>query len=274
MKHILTVLFVMLFQALSFGQQTPKFQFIRNATFILEYNGTKFLFDPMFAKKGGHYSITGKLKSPLVDLPISENEILKNADAVVVTHTHFDHFDEFAAKALDKNTPVIHKSFDKKFLMDNKFTNLTQINDSLVYNNTTLISTYAQHGSGEILAAMGEVSGYILKAENQPTIYIVGDAIWTQDIYTNIKTHKPDYIVINLGGALVPNFESTPIIMDEFQALSVLQEAKDAKVIAIHMDAIDHCATTRAILKAMATENNISNEKLLIPNDGQTLELK
>lgn len=254
--------------------KNARFQLIRNATFILEYNGTKFLFDPMFAKKGGHFSISGKLVSPLVDLPISESDIKKNTDVIVVTHTHFDHFDEFAAKSLDNEIPIIHKSFDKKFLTDNNFTNLNEIIDSLVYNNTTFISTYAQHGTGEILAAMGEVSGYILKAINQPTIYIVGDSVWTQDIYNNIDKHKPDYIVVNSGGALVPKFESTPIIMDEYQVLSVIQESKEAKVIAIHMDAIDHCATTREVLKEMAKNNNISNEKLLIPNDGEVLELK
>ena len=274
MKNIFTLLFVVLFQAVSFGQQAPKFQLIRNATFILDYNGTKFLFDPMFAKKGEHFSITGKLKSPLVDLPVPVNQIIKNTDAVVVTHTHFDHFDEFAANAVNKNMPVIHKSFDKKFLTDNNFNNLTEINDSLVYNNTTIISTYAQHGTGDALALMGEVSGYILKAKNQPTIYIVGDAVWTQDIYNYINKYNPDYIVINSGGALMPQFRSTPIIMDEFQAMSVVQEAKNGKVIAIHMDAIDHCETTREILKAMALKNNISNKKLLIPNDGELMELK
>ena len=254
--------------------KNAKFQLLRNATFIVDYNGTKFLFDPMFAKKGGHFSITGKLVSPLVDLPIAVEEILNNTDAVVVTHTHFDHFDVFAADTLNKDIPVIHKAADKQFLTDNNFTNLTEIEDTLVYKNTTIISTYAQHGTGEILAAMGEVSGFILKAENQPTIYIVGDSVWTQDVYNNIKKHEPDYIVVNAGGALVPNFENTPIIMDEYQVMSVVQEAKDAKVIAIHMDAIDHCFTTREVLKVMATKNNISNEKLLIPNDGETLELK
>ena len=93
------------------------------------------------------------------------------------------------------------------------------------------------------------------------------------NVYNNIKKHEPDYIIVNAGGALVPNFESTPIIMDEYQVMSVVQETKEGKVIAIHLDAIDHCATTREVLKAMATKNNISNDKLLIPNDGETIEL-
>ena len=55
--------------------------------------------------------------------------------------------------------------------------------------------------------------------------------------------------------------------------MSVVQESKEGKVIAIHLDAIDHCATTRDVLKAMAAKINISNEKLLILNDGEVLEL-
>ena len=37
---------------------------------------------------------------PLVDLPIPMGEILKNLDAVIITHTHVDHWDECAAKVL------------------------------------------------------------------------------------------------------------------------------------------------------------------------------
>lgn len=120
---------------------------------------------------------------------------------------------------------------------------------------------------------MGEVSGYILKGKGLPTVYIVGDAVWTQELYNNITKYKPEYIIVNSGGALIPEYENTPIIMDEFQTMSLVQESGSAKVIAIHMDAIDHCRTTREILKETAKKHSISNEKLIIPEDGDIIEL-
>jgi hypothetical protein len=47
----------------------------------------------------------------------------------------------------------------------------------------------------EILAQMGEVSGFVLQAENEPTLYIVGDSIWVEEVENAITTFKPEIIV-------------------------------------------------------------------------------
>jgi L-ascorbate metabolism protein UlaG (beta-lactamase superfamily) len=78
-------------------------QFIRNATLILHYNGKKILVDPMFFPKGAFDPIAGKERNPMVELPISVEEIIKDIDLVLVTHTHPDHFDPVAMEALDKS---------------------------------------------------------------------------------------------------------------------------------------------------------------------------
>jgi hypothetical protein len=64
----------------------------------------------------------------------------------------------------------------------------------------------AENTGGEILAQMGEVSGFVLQAENEPTLYIVGDSIW--DWVNAITTFKPEIIVTNSGGAIIPGFEN------------------------------------------------------------------
>ena len=120
---------------------------------------------------------------------------------------------------------------------------------------------------------MGKTSGFVLKAKNQPTIYIVGDAIWTDDIKNNIKKFQPDYIIVNSGGALIKGYENTPIIMNEEQTMALIGERGKAKVIAVHMDALDHCRTTRASLREKASKLNIGTDKLIIPQDGEVIEL-
>ena len=65
-------------------------------------------------------------------------------------------------------------------------------------------------------------------------------------------TFNPDYIVVNSGGAIFPEFSKTdgPIIPDENEVMQILDELPShIKLIAVHMDAIDHCQTTRAILR-------------------------
>lgn len=56
--------------------------------------------------------INADIRQPRVELPMSIEEIV-NVDAVILTHFHPDHFDEFAAKALDKNIPFfVQNEFD------------------------------------------------------------------------------------------------------------------------------------------------------------------
>lgn len=249
-------------------------QLIRNATMVLNYGGHKILVDPMFSPKGGLVSIAGKEKSPLVDLPIPISEIVRDVDLVLVTHNHLDHFDGEAIKNLDKKIKLIHQRADHDTIQKLGFKNAETINKEITWEDIKITRTIAEHGTGRVLQMMGEVSGFVLQAKNQPTIYIVGDAVWTEEIYQNIRKYDPDYIIVNTGGAKMPGFEATPIIMDEKQAIALVQESGKAKVIAIHMDAIDHCYTTREILKKEAVKFDISSQKLLIPSDGEVIELK
>ncbi|WP_026464652.1 MBL fold metallo-hydrolase [Adhaeribacter aquaticus] len=248
-------------------------QFIRNATLLLQYNGKKILVDPMFFPKGAFDPIAGKERNPMVELPVSAEEIIKDLDLVLVTHTHPDHFDPVAMEALDKSIKLFNQPADEEYFKNANFTNAETITDSIVWNGITIYRTGGEHGSGEVLQHMGTVSGFVLKAENQPTIYLVGDSVWMNEVAGAIEQFKPDYIVTNSGGAEMPGFEGTRIILNEEQTITLVEASGHAKVIAIHMEALDHCLTTRASLRRKADEANIALEKLLIPKDGERFNL-
>ena len=123
---------------------------------------------------------------------------------------------------------------------------------------------------------MGPVSGYVLKAEGFPTVYIMGDCRWEACIRDTVELFNPDYIVVNSGGAIFPEFSKTdgPILPDENEVMQILDELPShIKLIAVHMDAIDHCQTTRAILRNEATHHEADMSRLIIPEDGETVVL-
>ncbi|MCW2263476.1 MULTISPECIES: MBL fold metallo-hydrolase [Sphingobacterium] len=275
-KIILGMAFTML-SAFSFAQINPdtkqSVQLIRNATLLIEYGGKKILVDPMFSPKGTIDSWAGIQKNPTVELKIPIEEIVKDVDLVLVSHSHEDHFDKFASQNLDKSIDLIMQPADIDFFKKENFTNAAALEGSKVWDGITIHRTEGQHGSGEVLKMMGKTSGFVLQAENQPTVYIVGDAIWTEDIKKTIKKFKPDYIIVNSGGALVQGFENLPIIMDEAQTMELIKNSGKAKVIAVHMEALDHCRTTRSSLKKKATELKIGTDKLMIPEDGEMIKL-
>ncbi|MFV5700692.1 MBL fold metallo-hydrolase [Flavobacterium sp. XS2P12] len=277
MKKVILVVALMLSTALSFGQINSNkkltIQLVRNATLLIEYGGKKILLDPMLSPKGAIDSWAGIQKNPTVELKMPKEEIVKGVDLVIVTHTHEDHFDQPASKTLDKSIELIMQPADKDFFKKEGFVNATVLEDQKVWNGITISRIEGQHGTGEVLKKMGETSGFVLQAKNHPTVYIVGDAIWTEDVKKTIKKFKPDYIVVNSGGAVIKGYENTSILMEEAQTMTLIGESGKAKVIAVHMDALDHCFTTRASLKKKAAEVKIGIDKLLIPEDGEVITL-
>lgn len=277
MKKSFLALAIMLSTTFSFAQNNQgtktTLQLVRNATLLIEYGGKKILVDPMLSPKGAIESWAGIQTNPTVDLTIPINEIVEDVDLVLVTHVHADHFDEAASKILNKSIELINQPADKAFFKKEAFSNATSLDNNVLWNDISITRIEAQHGTGEVLKMMGKTSGFVLKAKNQPTVYIVGDAIWTDDIKKTIKKFNPDYIVVNSGGALIQGYENTPIIMDEAQTMALISESGKAKVIAVHMDALDHCRTTRTSLSQKAIESNIGADKLIIPQDGEVIRL-
>lgn len=67
---------------------------------------------------------------PMVALPLSENElngILKDIDAVLITHTHRDHWDAAAQTLIDKQKQVFCQPADTEKIKSEGFVNVTQI---------------------------------------------------------------------------------------------------------------------------------------------------
>ena len=86
---------------------------IRNATGKLTIKNTTFLIDPFLAPKDTYPGFEGTFnyqqRMPIVDLPLSMDQLLSDVDAVVVTHTHLDHWDDSAVQAIPKSLPILYK---------------------------------------------------------------------------------------------------------------------------------------------------------------------
>ena len=130
--------------------------------------------------------------------------------------------------------------------------------------------TGGQHAHDDEMArGLGPVSGVVLRAEGEPTIYIAGDTVWCDEVAEAIASHEPDWIVVNAGGARF--IEGGLITMGAEDVAAVASAAPDARIVAVHLEAINHCLETRAELAAALADAGIEN-RIDIPDDGQTLE--
>ena len=250
-----------------------KIQLIRNATLKVWYGEKVLLIDPMLCNKGAFDPFAGLARNPTIELPIDVSKITKDIDAVLVTHVHPDHFDPVAIEIIPKDTPLFYQPFDSESMAKTGFKNNTAIEENIQWNGITIVRTGGKHGTGPLLEQLGEVSGFVLKSETEPTLYIVGDSIWNQEVEEAIEKHQPDIIITNSGGALIPGFEDAPILMTEKQTIELANKASKAKIIAVHMEALDHCMTTRTSLRTYADLQNIHSDRLLIPTDGEIIHL-
>jgi L-ascorbate metabolism protein UlaG (beta-lactamase superfamily) len=224
-----------------------KIQLIRNATMRITYAGRTILTDPMLAPKDAYKPFADLARNPTIELPFQVEEIVKGIESVVVTHNHPDHFDKAASAALPKGIPVFCQPGDEVRMTEDGFRNVIPVEKSHTWEGITITRTGGQHGKGKVLEFIGKVSGFVFQANGEPTVYWVGDSIWCEPVENAIKRFKPDIIITHSGGAKMPGFEF--IIMDAEQTLNTVNASPEAVVVAIHMEALDHCGVTRETLR-------------------------
>jgi L-ascorbate metabolism protein UlaG (beta-lactamase superfamily) len=242
---------------------------VRHATLLLDYGGRRLLVDPMLGDPGSAPPIEdtpNQRPNPLVPLPVPAGELMTDLDGLLVTHLHADHLDAAAEKMLPKALPLACQPEDVRDLRDRGFEDVRPVDASIDFLGIDVARTGGQHGTGEIALELGPVSGFVLRADGEPALYIAGDTIWCEDVRSAITVHSPDVTVVNAGGARF-NF-GDPITMTPADVITTA-EATPGKVIAVHMEAINHCVDTRSDLSAAAS----GNERILIPDDGEALAL-
>jgi L-ascorbate metabolism protein UlaG (beta-lactamase superfamily) len=254
-------------------------QQIRNATIKLEYAGTTFLVDPMLARKGAYPGFEGTvnshLRNPLVELPTPVSEVLK-ADAVIVTHTHPDHWDEAAKTAVPKNMPIFAQNEeDAANIRKDGFTDVRVLSANTEFKGTRLTKTAAQHGTEQMYAmpplakVLGQSTGVVFSHPGYKTTYVAGDTIWTRHVEDAIKQHRPDVIVLNTGYARITGVEGS-IIMGKDDLWRAYQLAPKAKIIGSHMESVNHMTQSRKDLRDFIAEKAMDPQRVLVPADGES----
>ena len=102
------------------------------------------------------------------------------------------------------------------------------------------------------------------------TLYIAGDTIWCGEVQDALREHRPAVVVVNAGAAQF--LEGEPITMTADDVIATCQAARASKVVAVHMEAINHCLLTRADLGFQLEAARVM-ESVVIPADGEGLEL-
>lgn len=251
---------------------------IRNATLKLDYAGATFLIDPMLAEKEAWAGFAGTarswLRNPMVSLPLPLEELL-DVDAVIVTHTHLDHWDDAAQRHIPKDMLIYTQNVrDAALIRSQGFSRVHVLAQENTFTGITLWKTGGQHGSDalyanpDLAARMGETCGLVFDSAEEKRLYIAGDTVWAPPYIDSLERYQPEVVVLNIGCATVEGFG--PIIMGKEDASRTLSLLPQSTVVASHMEAVNHCLLSRAELREYCRENGIE-QRVFIPEDGEML---
>lgn len=250
-------------------------QQIRSATIRIEFAGKRFLVDPMLSEKGAFPGFEGTVNShlsnPTVDLPVPMKEIL-DVDAVMVTHTHLDHWDDAAKKLVPKDILLFAQNRkDADEIRAAGFRNVRALEMTNEIEGVTVIKTAGQHGRGKALEGpvgeiLGQVSGIVFKHATEKTLYVAGDTVWCRDVAESLEKYDPDVVVLNCGDAKIMPGDS--IIMAKQDVHEVCKAARHATIVASHMEAVNHATLSRRELREFLEENGLAH-RVRIPADGE-----
>lgn len=264
------------------GAASPwvQIQQIRNATLKIEYAGKTFLVDPLLAEKGAYPGFEGTynshLRNPLVELPMPAAEVMQGVDAVIVTHTHLDHWDGGEHSFVPKDMPLfVQHQADAELIRGQGFSDVRVIDDSVVFEGVRLTRTGGQHGTDEmyavdeLAASLGQAMGVVFQAEGAATVYVVGDTVWRGEVEQTLEAFQPDVVVLNTGEARLLGFTGS-IIMSKDDVLRAYQATTDAAIVTTHMDAINHMTLSREVLREYVGQNGLE-DRVRVPADGETM---
>lgn len=257
---------------------SAQYQHIRNATAKINYAGKTFLVDPYLAEKGRYLAPNATVRNPLIDLSQSIEEILSGVDAVIVTHTHLDHWDEVAQEVIPKDLPIfVQNAGDARLIREQGFTDVRVMGKNTPFGDVKLTRTRGQHGTDEmysdpkIAEMVGDAMGVVFQAKGKPTIYLVGDTIYNHEIAHNLRVYQPNFIVLNAGYAKIPNFEGSPIMGLADVARIHNDHSTKAIIATVHMDALPQTAVSSHQMREFVKHHDLT--RVIVPRSGDIIQL-
>jgi L-ascorbate metabolism protein UlaG (beta-lactamase superfamily) len=249
---------------------------IRNATLILHWEERHVLVDPMLSPQGAmlpfRWVARRRQRNPVVGLPAGAGPALDQITHGLITHCrrgHYDHLDRAGISLFrERGIPVFCSQRDAGHLRRRGIdARPLALDRASPFFTGTIHLVPCRHGRGWVGSLMEHGVGYVIDLPGEPKVYLSGDTVLTDAVRDAIRVHRPDLVIVHAGAAQLD--VGQPILMAIEEVLDLVRLAP-GRVIANHMEALDHCPVTREQLRAQAESEGLT-ETLLIPADGEVL---
>ncbi|HET6938081.1 MAG TPA: MBL fold metallo-hydrolase [Nocardioides sp.] len=217
--------------------------FIGNATTLIRFGGLTILTDPAFLHNGEHVHLGHGIWARREVEPACQIADLPPIDLIVLSHYHGDHFDDVAARELDKNLPVVSTAdavaklsalgFDQGHVLDTWEAIHVRKGEATL----TITAMPGKHAiEEEVDELLMPVNGHLLdfgrRGDHLYRLYITGDTMLV-DSLEEIPRRYPDIDLglIHTGGT---TFLVTVVTMTGEQGVKAVEITRPRTAIPIH----------------------------------------
>ena len=185
-----------------------KVTYLGTASVLLEYGGLRIITDPVLDAPGKDYAF-GPWYAPkgwfrsnrTYEVPDIE---LGDIDVALVSHDHHgDNLDEAGRALLDGIPFVVTNPHAARRLGASGLA----AGQSTGIDDVTITAAPARHGP-RFTPQVNQVTGFVLSAPNEPTVWISGDTVLTDELRAALPAMGADVAIIHCGGV---QFEKAPI---------------------------------------------------------------
>lgn len=206
-----------------------------HASFLLQGAGRSILIDPVFSAHCAPFPIPGLFRKVPVPCRLDE---LPRIDAVLLTHSHYDHLDLRTLRALGLGLPILIAEGHAAWLQRKGFTQVTELawgSSSTALAGLRITATPAMHFTARtpMDRNLGHWCGWLIEGAGCK-LWHAGDSAWCPAFAGLGETHGP----IDLGmipiGAYRPRSIMKGIHMNPPEAVAAFQESRCRRAVGMH----------------------------------------
>ena len=227
---------------------TTTLTYIGGPTAVLGYAGKRFITDPTFDGPGS-YAEPGSTTLVKTAGPAVAREHLGAIDAVLLSHhAHKDNLDYEGLELIATGIPTLSTPDAASDLFGGSVIGLDSW-ETYELDHVTITAVPALHGPPGSERLVGEVTGFVLEADGEPTVYVSGDNA-SIPLVEQIAGRFPqiELAVLFAGAARVPGIDANLTLTspDAARAATVLGARA---VVGVHTEDWAHFSETREQLE-------------------------
>jgi len=239
----------------------PFVTYVGGPTVLLEFGGLRLLTDPTFDEPGS-YENPGSTTLVKTAGPGVSVAALGRIDAVLLSHHgHRDNLDDAGAALVASGVPTLATPFAAEAL--GAAARALPTWDSVRLGAVTVTAVPALHGPEGSEELVGPVTGFVLEADGEPTVYVSGDNASLDRVDEIAARFAPVGVaVLFAGAARVPRIVGA-LTLTSADAVAATRMLGARAVVGVHCEDWQHFSESRADLEAAFAAAGMG--ELLVP---------